>query len=149
MRIYAARKVERHLSSDELTHMAEALHGEHAAGTNPVIVAAPWVLMLSGRRRGEVLGLRWDEVDAERFALRPKDIKAGPAIVPLTQAVYAVPRTGSRFVFPSIRSATGHLRDIGHVWDRVRAGDHGINAEEKNPSTGDRDEHVAGRGRTV
>ena len=61
------------------------------------------LLLLTGCRKGEIVRLRWSEVDGDRLVLA--DSKTGPRTLPLnTQArriLERQPRDGSSFVFPS------------------------------------------------
>ena len=50
-------------------------------------IAALRLLMLSGCRMGEILSLRWDDVDRTPGVLRLRDGKTGPRMVPLSEAV--------------------------------------------------------------
>ena len=61
------------------------------------------LLLLTGCRRGEIVGLRWTEVHEDALVLA--DSKTGPRTVPLNSQARAIfdrqPRGGSPFVFPS------------------------------------------------
>ena len=80
------------------------------------------LLLLTGCRKGEIVGLRWSEVQGG--ALMLADSKTGPKRVPLNTPARRVlerqPREGSPFVFPSPRDPS---RPRGHgiaLWYRVR-----------------------------
>ena len=80
------------------------------------------LLLLTGCRRSEIVGLRWSEVDRDRLVLA--DGKTGPRIVPLnTQARRILerrPRSASSFVFPSPRDpARPRSRNLA-FWYRAR-----------------------------
>ncbi|MCY4319264.1 MAG: tyrosine-type recombinase/integrase [Alphaproteobacteria bacterium] len=80
------------------------------------------LLLLTGCRRGEILALRWAEVDGD--TLRLAAAKTGPRMVWLSEAAQAViarqPRGGSAFVFPSPRDPAKPLsRNLG-LWYRAR-----------------------------
>ena len=80
------------------------------------------LLLLTGCRRGEIVGLRWSEVHDDTLALA--DSKAGPRKVPLGKQARAIldrqPRGGSAFVFPSpIDPARPRGPDLS-LWYRVR-----------------------------
>ena len=53
-------------------------------------VAATWLMILTGWRRGEVLGLRWSEVDLPRRTARLVDTKTGASLRPLSIAACGV-----------------------------------------------------------
>ena len=80
--------------------------------------------MLTGCRRNEILGLRWEDVDFEVGELRLCDTKTGARVVPLTPAAAEVledlPREpGNPWVFPGKKRGT-HQRNINDSWDRIR-----------------------------
>jgi integrase len=53
-------------------------------------IAATWLMALTGWRRGQVLGLRWSEVDLPRRTARLADTKTGASLRALSQATCAV-----------------------------------------------------------
>ena len=80
------------------------------------------LLLLTGCRKGEIVTLRWSEVDGD--ALRLAETKTGPRTVWLSEAARAIldhqPRTGSRYVFPSPKGpARPCTRDVS-LWFRAR-----------------------------
>ena len=80
------------------------------------------LLLLTGCRKGEILKLRWSEVDGDRLNLA--DTKTGPRKVWLSQAAQAIlarqPRAAGLYVFPSPRHADKPLSDTLHLWRRAR-----------------------------
>jgi integrase len=66
-------------------------------------VAATWLMLVTGWRRGEVLGLRWSEIDLPRRTARLAETKTGTSIRPLSalacEVIQAQPRIGD-VVFP-------------------------------------------------
>ena len=75
----------------EYPRLGRALKDAEAKGRIwPPAVAAIRLLLLTGCRRGEILGLRWDDVDRTAGDLRLRDAKAGPRMVPLTKPVLRV-----------------------------------------------------------
>jgi integrase len=87
---FSERKRERMLSPAELARLGDALTSY--AGS-PYAVAAIKLLVFTGARLGEVLGLRWDWIDIDRGEARLPDSKTGaktlhlppPALVVLTK----------------------------------------------------------------
>ena len=87
--------------------------------------AAIRLLMLSGCRHGEILTLRWEEVDLDARELRLRDAKTGPRVVPLSpQAVDVLAGLAraaqGRWVVPGQKPDT-HLTTLNRTWDIVRA----------------------------
>lgn len=92
---------------------------------NPVSVAALRLALLTGMRKREVLGLRWDEVDRAAGLLRLDATKTGRSVRPLSAAAGAVldrvPRVvGSPYVFPAPRDPRRPLATLDRLWDAVR-----------------------------
>ena len=80
------------------------------------------LLLLTGCRKGEIVKLRWSEVDGDRLNLA--DTKTGPRRVWLSQAAQAIlarqPRAASPYVFPSPRHPDKPLSDTLLLWRRAR-----------------------------
>ena len=80
------------------------------------------LLLLTGCRRGEIVKLRWSEVDGDRLLLA--DSKTGPRSVPLNSRARNIlerqPRCGSPFVFPSPRDPSRPRGPHLGLWYRVR-----------------------------
>jgi integrase len=84
-------------------------------------LAAIRLMVLTGWRRGEVLGLRWSEVDLARRTANLADTKTGSSIRPLAEAVCTIlreiPRTGE-MVFPA-PSGDVPMAGFRRVWVRI------------------------------
>jgi integrase len=118
VRRYQPGKSERFLSPTEQMSLGKALAAAERAGTNPNAIAVIRVLALTGARAGEVLSLRWQEVDFERTCLRLSDSKTGAKVIPLGAAAMQViaaqeRREGTDYVFPGAHG--GPLGSIGKV----------------------------------
>jgi len=73
---------ERYLTPDEFQRLAEALAGaEREKQASPWAIAAIRLLILTGCRKEEVLGLRWEYVDAASRCLRLPDSKTGAKVI--------------------------------------------------------------------
>jgi integrase len=123
VRRYKPGKSERFLTSAEQVRLGEALAAAECAGMNPKAIAVIRVLALTGARVGEILSLRWPEVDFERTCLRLSDSKTGAKVIPLGAAAMQViaaqeRREGIEYVFPGAHG--GPLGGIGKLWRKMR-----------------------------
>ena len=107
VRYYREKSRERFLTPEEFRHLGAAL----------------CLLMLTGCRMGEILSLRWDDVDRTSRVLRLRDGKTGPRMVPLTDPVLAVLHGIERVegVPWVIRSKSdGRLTGLFSYWQHIR-----------------------------
>lgn len=81
---------------------------------NPVISACLQVMLLTGARPGEVLALRWEDVNTQWKGISIRDKVEGTREIPATpyllHLLAALPRR-SAWVFSSASSASGHLTE--------------------------------------
>ena len=94
---YRENRRERFLSEAELARLGDALTEAEREGTEtPHAIAAIRLLMFTGARLGEILGLRWEHVDTERAMLLLPDSKTGAKAVylsaPALETLATVPR---------------------------------------------------------
>jgi integrase len=130
---YPEQKRERFLTGEEVRRLGEALgEAESASGELPGVVVAVRLLALTGMRRSEVLGLKWEYVDAERSCFFLPDSKTGRKAVPVGPAVLELlaraPRfAGNPFVCAGARDGAA-LVGIDKAWRRItkRAGLEGV-----------------------
>ena len=118
------RKVERYLSEAEIARLAEVLDAEAQRSGNSYPPVAIKLLLLTGSRKGEIVNLRWDEVDLERECLRLADSKTGAEVVYLNAPARALLRELPRMantarVLPGTRADSSGPA-IDKVWARVR-----------------------------
>jgi integrase len=96
----------RYLSPAELLRLGAALRVAVRYGSlSPAAIAALRLLLFTGARVGEILSLRWREVDLAGGALHLADSKTGAKTIllnaPAIDVLRAWPRVvGSRYVFP-------------------------------------------------
>ena len=122
---YKEGRRERFLTEEEYRRVGLALRELEAEGPGPAQAAAALrLIMLTGCRLGEVLTLRWSDVDRKSGELRLRDAKTGARMVPLTSVALEVlagitRERGSPWVFPA-RKPDRHLSTLTSYWHRVR-----------------------------
>jgi integrase len=113
---------ERRLTDDEYAALGAALRKADAANIWLPAIAATRFIALTGWRRGEVLGLRWSEVDLTRRTAVLADTKTGKSARPLSNAACDVlrglNRTGDGLVFPATRG-DGSMAGYPKLWKRI------------------------------
>ncbi len=116
-------KLTRFLSAEEIERLHRVLDrlvGEQPSRRQQADVIR--LLLLTGCRVGEILKLRWSEVDGDRLDLA--NTKTGPRRVRLSQVAQAIlarqPRAASPYVFPSPTHPDKPLSDTLHLWSRAR-----------------------------
>ena len=89
---------------------------------NPVIAAALQIMLLTGARPGEVLGLRWEDVNTKWKGISIRDKVEGTREIPATpyvlQLLAALPRR-NEWVFSSPTSADGRLTEPNNAHTRA------------------------------
>ena len=123
---YKERSCERFLSEEEFRRLGRVLDEVQAEGkVSANAVAAIRLLMLTGCRRGEIMMLRWEDVDLEAGELRLRDAKTGPRQVALSPAAVRVlsviPRHADNPWVVSGRKPGTRLGNPNASWLVVRA----------------------------
>ena len=89
---------------------------------NPVIAACLQMMLLTGARPGEVLSLRWEDVNTQWKGIQIRDKVEGTREIPATpymlHLLAALPRR-NEWVFPSNTSATGCLTEPNNPHTRA------------------------------
>jgi len=119
---FADGKRERRLSDEEYAALGQALRKAEAANIWPAAVAAVRFLALTGWRRSEPLGLKWNEIDLGRRTTTLPDTKTGRSVRPLSNAACDVLRNLTRsgeLVFPATRGA-GQMIGFPKLWAKIR-----------------------------
>jgi integrase len=125
------RGVERHADGQRNRRLSEAESAALGAALRampdtawPIAVAATRFLALTGWRRGEMLALKWSEIDLVSRTARLADTKTGASMRPLPRAacdaLRELPRLGE-LVFPASKGADRPMRGFPKVWLRVAA----------------------------
>lgn len=117
-------KRERMISPVEFARLGVALR-KAAKDEWPWATAAIMLLMFTGARRGEILALRWDEVDMKAGVARLPDSKTGAKTIYLSQPALSVLKSVPRqcdnpFVICG-RLKGQPLIGLPRMWRRVRA----------------------------
>jgi integrase len=117
------RRLERFLSEAEIARLGEALDAEAKATGDPYPAAAIRLLLLSGCRRSEILGLRWEWIDFERAMILLPDSKTGRKTVylnaPALDVLTNLPRQlGNPYVICGRREGSAYA-GLDKVWRRV------------------------------
>jgi integrase len=114
----------RFLSASELARLGETLEQAATEGENPQAIAALRLLILTGCRKSEILGLQRDWIRWERSCIELPESKTGAKIVPLgapaLELLRSLPRLqGNDHVLPEA-AGKGHLVGLQKIWDRIR-----------------------------
>ena len=126
---FRERPRERFLTDEEFRRLGRVLdEAETRKGVSGFAVAAMRLLLLTGCRKGEILNLRWDDVDLEDGELHLPDSKTGPRTITLTpeavDVLSRIPRLEDNpHVIPgNIRGRP--MRNLNDPWEIVceRAG---------------------------
>lgn len=116
---------ERYLTEAEAARLVRALDAVERDRTVPIqAVWAVRLLMMTGARLGEILGLRWQHVDLEARVLRLPDSKTGKKEIMLSDAAAEVIRNIPRQVGnPFVIFGRDQERFVGiqRSWGKIRA----------------------------
>ena len=118
---HAYEQRQRRLSEAEYAALGEALRTMPQTAW-PIAVAATRFLGLTGWRRGEMLALKWSEIDLAARTARLADTKTGASLRPLSHAACDLLRSLARMgelVFPASVGADKTMRGFHKVWLRV------------------------------
>ena len=115
------RKLTRFLSRAEVDRLHQALDVHRGRGSGRQQAEIIRLLLLTGCRKGELVRLRWSDVDDDM--LRLSDGKTGPRSVFLNAHAQAIlarqPRTGSAYVFPSLIDSSRPRSMELSLWAKV------------------------------
>ena len=122
IRRFRERARDRWLDRDEVERLLQATDQEE----DPYIRAVVPLLLLTGMRKGELLGARWSDVALDRGEIRLPDTKAGESQVrllsePAKRILRELPRQKeSDWLFPSPHEPRKPRRYIQKPWERIR-----------------------------
>ena len=123
VRQLAGQKRQRRLNEDELRHLGKVMREAAAEGEHPTGLAAIRLLLLTGFRRMEALGLERRWFSRKEHCVRFPDTKGGAQLRVIGRAAMdciqaRLGRGESRFVFPA-DWGDGHFVGVVRVLDRV------------------------------
>lgn len=112
---------ERMLSGEELARLGDALA---TSCESPYVVSLVKLLVFTGARLGEVLGMRWEWIDFERGEARLPDSKTGRKTIhlpaPALQVLANLPRMADNPYVICGERPLAHLIGVQRPWQRVR-----------------------------
>ncbi len=121
IQLFTEESRDRFIQPDELPQLFQAIAEEPNVFIRSFFLTA----LLTGARRGEVLTMRWDDVNLARAEWRIPHTKAGRShLLPLPQALVLMLRSlpkveGVPYVFLG-QNGTGHLQNMKRAWNRIR-----------------------------
>lgn len=124
----ADKKRKRRLTPDEYAALGKALaEAEESSLERWQANAGIRLLALTGCRLGEIVKLRWSEVDRAEPCLRLEDSKEGASVRPISKAVLlildGIQRTsGSVYVLPTARGGQGPFASLDDALERIVIG---------------------------
>jgi len=122
---YRTLRRQRFMSEPELARLGDALTVvERESSESPYVVATVRLLVFTGARLSEILGLRWDQVDLERAMLLLPDSKTGAKAIylsaPALGVLASVPRLEDNPYVVCGAKAGAALVNIQKPWRRIR-----------------------------
>ncbi len=123
---YPDNKNQKYLSLSDMAKLGVALSEIESEGGSPTGIACLRLLAFTGARKGEIVSLRWKEVDFGNSCLCLEDSKTGAKIIPLGRPAVELLANQPHlldvpWVFPSDRAAgETHYQGIEKIWKKVR-----------------------------
>jgi integrase len=117
---FQERKRERFVHPEELPKLIKGLEKE----PNYFIRGALFTCLMTGQRKSEVLGMKWEDVDMEKGVWRIPETKPGrshlvPLPGPVLELLQNLPHVHENpFVF--VGRTNSHLTNINKAWSRIR-----------------------------
>lgn len=121
----AINRRDRRLTAEEYGRLGAALEARRDSETWQGLTGVR-LLALTGCRLGEIVKLRWDEVDLEGKALRLADTKTGPSVRPIGAAAVevlleAAAKSDGVYVLPGARDDRKPFGSLSAVLERLLA----------------------------
>ena len=113
----------RRLTESEYSLLGAALREATEECSTAQAISGAWLLALTGCRLGEIINLRWAEVDQSANCLRLRDSKEGASVRPLGKAALAVIKEielkkDNAHVLPAVHS-DGAFGGMRGAWNRI------------------------------
>jgi integrase len=111
----------RRLTEEEYATIGKALRGAAHENEWPPLLSAARLMMVTGWRTGEIIGLNWTEIDLTRRTVILGDTKTGQSVRPLSRAACDILRaqpTKHGLVFPAARGLV-LMTGFAKVWGRI------------------------------
>jgi integrase len=119
---YQEQPILRFLNKEQMKLLWEAVVNLSAAGKlNPSPALAFKLLILTGARKNEILGLKWADIEFQNCRAILSDSKTGFKVLHLPQQAVSLLKNFPQedvYVFPS-NSSSGHLFDLQWQWRKV------------------------------
>ena len=122
---YTENRRQRFLSPVEVERLLQVLDNEERDGTtNPFALAAIRLLLFTGARLGEILGMRWSDIHFEHGIVILPDSKTGERVLylnePSTELLKALPRIAGNDHVIVGREPGQALNNLRKPWHRIR-----------------------------
>ena len=120
---YKDKKRERYLSAKELSALGKVL-SDPKLEEHPAAINALRLLLFTGCRKSEILGLKWKYIDFEHGYLRLPESKTNEKVVllgpPAVELLSKIPRwEDNDYVFPGEKKGM-HFQNLQKAWERIR-----------------------------
>ena len=113
----------RYLKGDELGRLGSALVELETEKFNQQAIAAVRLLIFTGARKGEILGLKWSDIDFELGLANLPDSKTGKKSIPLAapalELLQSLPRVGE-YVLPGTDPIKPY-QGLQKAWGKIKA----------------------------
>lgn len=118
----ADKRRDRRLVADEFKAIGKSLDKADSVAWQGVIGTK--LLLLTGCRLGEIVKLRWEEVDLDQQCLRLGDSKTGASVRPIGKAAVVVlkevmPENATGWVLPGIRNPSDHIGSLDDLIEKI------------------------------
>jgi site-specific recombinase XerD len=123
---YEERKRERFLNADEFQRLGAVLHGAEKNGDiSPWAIGAIRLLIFTGARLGEILNLRWSDVNFDRRIIRLPESKTGPKNIhlskPALETLRSIPHVRGNSLVIAGKVPNRPMVGLKKIWRKIRS----------------------------